>query len=92
MPTKRNPVAKAIMEAIEDGAALFWEYEKDNHFVIRRRTGPKRSRIVHRVWGSGAARRLHGRLINLGVRSIGPDVTPPAGVATIANAAVIDEG
>jgi hypothetical protein len=39
-----------------------------------------------------AFRRLHGRLINLGVRSIGPETTPPEGVATIANAAVIDEG
>jgi hypothetical protein len=80
------------MEAIEDGAAMFWEAEKDAHFVIRRRTGPKRSRIIHRVWGVFGARRLHGRLINLGVRSIGPETTPPEGVATIANAAVIDEG
>jgi hypothetical protein len=87
MPTKRNPVAKAIMEAIEDGAALFWEYEKDAHFVIRRRTGPKRSRIIHRVWGTGAARRLHSRLLNLGVRPLPPGSTPPEGVATIGNAA-----
>ena len=92
MPTKRNPVAREIMEAIADGAAMFWEAEPGAHFVVRRRSGPKRSRILHRVFGLAAARRCHQRILDIGVRALPIGATPPAGVATIEGRPQYDEG